>query len=44
MRSMRLDGTVDAASIQANYKDGILSLIVPKTEAAKPQKIEVKVN
>ncbi len=44
VRSMRLDNTVDVKNLKANYKDGILRLVVPKSEAAKPQKIEVKVS
>ncbi len=44
VRSMQLGAAVDATKIEANYKDGILKLVVPKSEAAKPQKIEVKVS
>ncbi|MBI4285495.1 MAG: Hsp20/alpha crystallin family protein [Chloroflexi bacterium] len=42
-RSITLPSTVDAARIEATYKDGILEVNLPKTEAAKPKKIEIKV-
>lgn len=40
-RSIALPDTVDSNGISANYKDGVLSIRVPKAESAKPRKIEV---
>lgn len=36
-RSFTLPESVDVAKIAANYVDGILSLVIPKKEEAKPQ-------
>ena len=41
-RSVRLPGTVDAGKIDASYLHGVLTITLPKSEAAKPRKIEVK--
>jgi HSP20 family protein len=37
-----LPGDSDAEHIEANLHDGVLTVRVPKTEQAKPQRIEVK--
>ncbi|MGH2567397.1 MAG: Hsp20/alpha crystallin family protein [Bacteroidota bacterium] len=42
-RSFRLPGTVRNEKIDAVYKDGILTVTLPKAEEAKPRQIEVKV-
>ena len=42
-RSFTLPDNVDENKIEASFKDGMLSLQIPKTEAAKPKAIEVKV-
>jgi HSP20 family protein len=42
-RSFTLPENVDEEKIEANFKDGLLTLTIPKTEAAKPKSIEVKV-
>lgn len=42
-RSFRLPDMVDGAKIGASYKDGVLTVIVPKSEAAKPRKVAVNV-
>lgn len=42
-RTVTLPTPVDGAKVKANYKDGILTVILPKTEEAKPKQIEVNV-
>ena len=42
-RSFTLPDNVDESKIEASFKDGMLNLQIPKTEAAKPKAIEVKV-
>jgi HSP20 family protein len=41
-RALTLPAGTDPAKITATYKSGMLDVHVPKTEAAKPRKIEVK--
>ena len=41
-RTFTLTDTVDQEKISANYNNGVLELILPKAEQAKPKKIEVK--
>ena len=43
-RSFTLPGNVDETKVKASFKDGMLSLQVPKTKKSKPKGIEVKVN
>jgi len=40
-RSFQLPTTVRADEIKANYKDGVLSIILPKTEEVKPKEIPI---
>ncbi len=40
-RSFRLPGQIKAEDIKAEYKDGILKLLVPKAEEAKTKQIQV---
>ncbi|HEX9018561.1 MAG TPA: Hsp20/alpha crystallin family protein [Anaerolineaceae bacterium] len=42
VRSIALPTDVKADSIEANYKDGVLSLKLPKTEEVKPKRIAIK--
>ena len=42
-RSFTLPTGVKAGEVDATYKDGILSIALPKAEEAKPKQIEVKV-
>lgn len=41
-RSFTLPAYVDSNKIEATYKDGVLRLLIPKTEKSKRKKIEVK--
>jgi HSP20 family protein len=41
-RSVTLPAAVDADKVEANYKNGVLELKLPKTEQAKWKKIPVK--
>ncbi len=43
-RSFRLPMTVEAEKINAEFKDGVLTLTLPKVEAVKPKQIAIKVN
>jgi len=42
-RSFRLSDKIDQGKIDAVYKNGTLQLTLPKSEKAKPQKIEIKI-
>jgi HSP20 family protein len=42
-RTLTLPVPVDAAKVQASYKDGLLTVTLPKAESAKPRQIDVKV-
>lgn len=42
-RSFALANTVNSEAIQADYKNGVLTLTVPKREEAKPKQIKVRV-
>jgi HSP20 family protein len=42
VRELTLPTMVDADKVEAHYEQGVLSLTLPKAEAAKPRKISVK--
>ncbi len=42
-RSVSLPTAVDTGKVQATYKNGLLEITLPKTEEAKPKKVEVSV-
>ena len=41
-RRFSLPKTVDGSNVAATYKDGILELVLPKTEESKPRKVEIQ--
>jgi len=43
-RTFSLPNSVDADKVTANYKDGVLTLTMPKREEAKPKTIKINVN
>lgn len=43
-RSITLPSRIDAGKVSASYRDGILSVILPKAEEAKPKQIQVSVD
>ena len=43
-RSVTLPTNVDSGAVKASYKDGILTVTLPKAEEAKPRQIEVQVS
>ena len=42
-RAVSLPATVAASQVKAEYKDGILTVTLPKSEEAKPKQIQVDV-
>jgi HSP20 family protein len=40
-RAVRLPDRVDADRVEANYRDGILTIAVPKAEDARPRRIQI---
>lgn len=43
VRAFALPETADTTKVAASYKDGVLTLTVPRAEESKPRSIEVKV-
>ncbi len=43
-RTITLPAPVDASKVKASYQDGILQIVLPKAEEAKPKQIEVSLN
>ena len=44
VRTFSLPSHVDTSRVEARYKDGILEVVLPKLEEAKPKQIEVAVS
>lgn len=44
MRSFTLPTMVDAEKVRAEFKNGLLRLVLPKREESKPRSIRVKVD
>ncbi len=42
-RSFSLPGTVNAEKIQAEHRDGVLEIVLPKREESKPKQIKIEV-
>lgn len=42
LRSLQLPGTFDPDKAAAEYEDGMLTLQIPRSEAAKPRQIQVR--
>jgi HSP20 family protein len=40
-RSFRLPGDIDETKVDATYKDGVLTVVLPRKEESKAKKIEV---
>jgi HSP20 family protein len=43
-RSFTVPETIDSEHVKADYKNGVLTVTLPKKESAKPRKINVEVN
>jgi HSP20 family protein len=43
-RSFRLSGSVDSDNITAEYKNGILKVIIPKVKTQEPETAKIKIN
>jgi len=43
-RSFTLPDSIDADKVDAAYKDGVLTLAIPKVETAKPKSIDIKIS
>src|SRR5687768_15478210 len=43
-RTFTLPDTVDTEKVRADYKNGVLSITLPKKEVAKPRTIRVEIN
>lgn len=41
-RTFTLPEAVDSGRIEANFEDGVLEIAIPKSELAKPRKIEIQ--
>uniref|UniRef100_UPI003569F0A3 Hsp20/alpha crystallin family protein n=1 Tax=Novipirellula sp. TaxID=2795430 RepID=UPI003569F0A3 len=43
-RMIELPGDIDSEKVSADFKNGVLHITLPKSEAIKPRRIEVKAN
>jgi HSP20 family protein len=41
-RALKLPATVEADKVEASYKNGVLTVVLPKKEEVKPRAIEIK--
>jgi HSP20 family protein len=42
-RAIRLPAGIDAAKVGANYKNGVLEIILPKKEESKPKQLKIDI-
>jgi len=42
LRQLNLGQGIDTAAISASYDNGVLSVVIPVSEAAKPRKVEIQ--
>ncbi len=43
VRSVTLAAAVNRDKVQANYRDGVLKIVLPKAEEARPRQVQVRV-
>jgi HSP20 family protein len=43
-RTLAIPNTLDTEHVKAEFKDGVLTLTLPKLEIVKPKRVEIKVN
>lgn len=43
VRSLAVPSTVDTEKVQADYKNGVLTIQLPKKEVAKPRQVKIAV-
>jgi len=43
-RTFSLPNTIDAGGVSADYRDGVLTVTLPKAEEAKPRQIQINVS
>ena len=44
VRRFELPNEIDRSNVQAEFKDGVLNVHLPKTATTKPKAIDIKVN
>jgi HSP20 family protein len=43
-RTLAIPNTLDTENVKAEFKDGVLTLTLPKLEIVKPKRVEIKAN
>ena len=43
-RSFNIPPSFDLSKVEASYENGVLNLLIPRSESTKPRKVEVSVN
>lgn len=43
-RSFEFASEIDTAKVKASFKDGVLELVIPKAESAKPKQVKVSIS